>query len=197
MHTHLLIAAVLTLFALVGVVTAADGDDAAAIRKAATLYASFDEEVKADVGGGALTFDTRFTDEKDKNKFTFEKGFNPKAFRIAKDKGVHGGTLEAIEVLPHNGRIFLPAKGNIAFKKGGWDGSLSVWINTDPNTLLKTKFCDPIQVTQKGANNGGLWFDFNDARPRDLRMGCFPAVAPGQEPVKEDDPRAPMVRVPK
>ena len=74
-------------------------------------------------------------------------------------------------MLPRNGRIFFPAKGNLAFKKGGWGGAVSLWINTDPNTLLKTKFCDPIQITQKGANNGGIWFDFNDAKPRDLRMG--------------------------
>jgi hypothetical protein len=54
-----------------------------------------------------------------------------------------------------------------------------------------------VQITEKGANNGGLWFDFNDAKPRDLRHGAFPAVAEGQTPIKEDDPKAPMVRVPK
>src|SRR5262249_13389327 len=52
-----------------------------------------------------------------------------------------------------------------------------------------------IQITQKGANNGGIWFDFNDAKPRDMRMGLFPAVAPGQEAIKEEDPQAPMVWV--
>jgi hypothetical protein len=72
-----------------------------------------------------------------------------------------------------------------------------VWINTDPNKRFKTSFCDPIQITQKGANNGGIWFDFNGAKPkRDLRMGMFPAVAEGQKGIGEDDPGAPMVRVP-
>src|SRR5215475_3130784 len=61
--------------------------------------------------------------------------------------------------------------------------------------MLKTKFCDPIQMTQKGANNGGIWFDFNDAKPRDMRMGVFPVVPEGGTAIKEEDPRAPMVRV--
>lgn len=169
--------------------------DAAALRKAVTLYASFDQTPKADFGGGDLSFWTRTTEDADKKKFTYEKGFDAKVFRIAKDKGVAGGCLEATDVLPKNGRIYFPAKGNIAFKKGGWGATLSVWINTDPNTLLKTKFCDPIQITQKGANNGGIWFDFNDAKPRDMRMGVFPAVPEGATPINEEDPNAPMVRV--
>jgi hypothetical protein len=51
-------------------------------------------------------------------------------------------------------KIFFPAKGNIGFNKGGWGGAVSVWCKTDPNKLLKTKFCDPIQIAQKGANDG-------------------------------------------
>jgi hypothetical protein len=170
--------------------------DEASLRKAVTFYASFDDALLPDLGVGTLS--TRFTDEKETGKFIFEKGFDAKVFRIAGGKGVAGGgCLEAIDVLPKNGRVFFPMKGNLAFKKGGWGGSLSVWINTDPNTLFKAKFCDPVQITQKGADNGGIWFDFNDAKPRDMRMGVFPAVAPGEVGAKEDDADAPMVRVPK
>ena len=170
--------------------------DAMELRKAVTLYASFDEEVRADVGGGGLAFSTRTGDPK-KGPFTFADGFDKKVFRIAKNKGKHSGALEVIDVLPNNGRIFFPMKGNIGYKKGGWGGAVSVWIDTDPNTLFKTTFCDPVQITQKGANNGGIWFDFNAAKPkRDLRMGHFPAVPEGQKGASEDDADAPMVRVP-
>ncbi len=190
----------LTLMAYAGVVRqvlrpAPEKEDA--VLKAVTLYASFDDAVKADVGGGELTLSTRYNHETEPGKFVFEKGFSDRAFRVAKGKGVAGGALECVDVLPRNGRVFFPAKGNIGFKKGGWGGAVSVWINTDPDRLLKTKFCDPIQITEKGANNGGIWFDFNDASPRDMRHGAFPAVAEGQTPLKEDDPKAPMVRVPK
>ena len=138
---------------------------------------------------------TRRNHPTEAGQFVFEAGFDDKVFRIAKDKGIHGGALEPVDVLPSNGRIFFPAKGNIAFEKGGWGGAVSFWLSTNPNTLLKTKFCDPVQITEKGANNGGIWLDFNDASPRDARMGVFPAVPAGQQPIKEDDPNAPLVRV--
>jgi hypothetical protein len=164
--------------------------------KAVIFYASFDEAVRGDFGGGALTPSTRSNDADEKSKFVFKKGFDSKVFRIAPGKGIQGGALKVVDVLPNNGRIFFPAKGNIGFKKGGWSGAVSFWINTDPNKLLKTPFCDPVQITHKGANNGGIWFDFNNARPRDCRMGIFSAVSKGQKPISEDDPKAPMVRVP-
>jgi hypothetical protein len=44
----------------------------------------------------------------------------------------------------------------------------SMWINHDPGQL-RLKFCDPVRITSKSAGNGGLWFDYNDAR--NLRMG--------------------------
>ncbi len=173
------------------------GDDSPELLKAVSFYASFDEEVKGDMGGGQLTPDTRFNHPTEAGRFVVEKGFNQDVFRIAKEKGIAGGALEAVDVLPRNGRIFFPAKGNLPFEAGGWSGALSMWVKTDPDTLLKTTFCDPVQITQKGANNGGLWFDFNNAKPRDLRHGAFPGVLDGETPLKEEDADAPMVRVPK
>src|SRR5208283_4969829 len=175
---------------------AADADETA-LRKAFTFYASFDDAVKGDFGGGELLLSTRSNHPTEKGQVVIEKGFNDKVFRIAKDKGISGGCLEVVDVLPNNGRVFFPCKGNIAFKKGGWGGALSVWIKTNPDTMLKTKFCDPIQITQKGAGNGGIWFDFNDAKPRDMRHGAFPVIPEGKTGIKEEDPAAPMVRVPK
>lgn len=184
----------LTMLAILLGTTPALAQDA--IRKSVTFYASFDEAVKGDVGKGQLTPDTRFNHATEKGAFVVEKGFNDKVFTIAKGKGIVGGALEAVDVLDRNGRIFFPAKGNIAFNKDGWSGSVSMWCKTDPDKMLKTKFCDPVQITQKGAGNGGLWFDFNDAKPRDLRHGAFPAVPEGQKGIGEDDPKSPMVRVP-
>jgi hypothetical protein len=172
-----------------------DQMDDTALRKAVTFYASFDEKVKGDFGGGELTLSTRFNHEAEKGKFVVEKGFDPKVFRIAPGKGIQGGALEVVDVLPRNGRVFFPAKGNLAYKADGWGGSVSYWINTDPNKLLKTKFCDPVQITQRGANDGGIWCDFNDAKPRDLRLGIFPSPAPGEKALAESDPDAPMVWV--
>jgi hypothetical protein len=188
--------ALLILFAL-ALPSFADEPDETAVRKAVTFYASFDEDVKGDAGGGRLTFDTRTNHPTEKGKFVVGEGVSGKAFRVAKGRGIAGGALEAVDVLPDNGRIFVPAKGNLAYKPDGWGGAVSMWCKTDPDTMLKTRFSDPVQITQKGANDGGLWFDFNDAKPRDLRHGAFPAVPAGKKGVGEDDPNAPMVRVPK
>ncbi|MGH9630999.1 MAG: LamG-like jellyroll fold domain-containing protein [Bryobacteraceae bacterium] len=131
--------------------------------------------------------------ETEKNQFVLEKGFDTTVFRVARNAGIVGGALEARDLLPHNGRIFFPAKDNIAYRTDGWAGSLSVWLKTDPNTMLKSRFCDPVQITQRGAGNGGIWFDFNDAKPRDLRMGAFPAVPAGGKALAESDPLAPII----
>lgn len=169
-----------------------------ALKKAVTLYASFDEHVWADVAGGGKMLNTRYNHPSRPGTFVVEPGFNDNVFHVARGRGVAGGgALEATDVLPRNGRVFFPARGNLAYDPKGWGGALSVWCQTDPNNSLKTSFCDPVQITEKGANNGGLWVDFNDARPRDLRHGAFPAVPAGQKGVAEDDPKAPLVRVPR
>jgi hypothetical protein len=169
------------------------GDDTS-LKQAVTFYASFDESLMPDVGVGPIM--TRSGDPKDPTKLTFAKGYDQDIYKIAKGKGVAGGCLDASDVLPNRGRFYYPVKGNLAYKKGGWGGACSMWINMDP-AALKLQFCDPVQITHKGANNGGIWFDFNDAKPRDLRMGVFPAVVDGTVGAKESDADAPMVRVPK
>ncbi len=128
------------LFLAVLALAAPSRADDADIRKAVSFYASFDEEVKGDFGGGQLTFDTRTNHPTEKGKFVVERGFPDKAFRVAKGKGVSGGALEAVDVLPNNGRIFVPVKGNLAYKPDGWGGWVSMWCKTDPDAMLKTKF---------------------------------------------------------
>lgn len=163
--------------------------------QAVVLYASFDEQLKADRAEGVATVRTRMQHETQPGQFVFRDGYEEAVFRIAPQAGIVGGALQVVDVLPRNGRIFFPAKGNLAYHPGGWGGAVSFWLNTNPNTQLKTPFCDPVQITQRGANNGGLWVDFPDTRPRDFRLGAFPAVAEGQPPLSESDPNAPLIRV--
>src|SRR5262245_15121010 len=96
-----------------GVMPTSTVADEQALRQAMLLYASFDREVRADVGGGGLTFDTRTGPPGVPEKYVFKKGFDKHNFRIAAGQGVDGrGALEAFGILPENGRIFLPARGN-------------------------------------------------------------------------------------
>lgn len=170
--------------------------DETAIRKAITLYASFDERIEADLGGGQKTVRTRSNDKKAKGKFIVTPGFPKQAFAIAREDGLVGGALQATDVLQNNGRIFFPAAGNIGYRKDGWSGSVSVWLKTNPDTMLKTRFCDPVQITQRSAGDGGLWFDFADTKPRNLRMGVFRAKG-NKKPIPNKTPGPPLIVVPK
>jgi len=172
----------------------ADGD---ALRKAVTFYASFDEALVGDFGNGGKSLGTRFDSATTKGAFEFEPGYDPRVFKVAKAKGIQGGALEATAALPRRGRIFFPAKDNISFRETGWGGAVSFWMNTDPDKSLVTPFCDPIQITEKGANDGGIWIDFPDSKPRDMRLGAFPAVPAGGKPIPESDANAPLVKMPK
>lgn len=163
------------------------------ILKAVTFYASFDEKIQADFGKGDRTVSTRFDKTGKKGEYEFQPGFDTAKFRIAKGKGVSGGALQATDVLPRRGRMFFPVKGNLAYRKTGWSGSVSVWINTNPDKMLKTKYCDPIQITQKGASNGGIWFDFTPDKPRDMRMGIFTDLKPREKPAGGS--KAPLIVV--
>jgi hypothetical protein len=161
-----------------------------------SLYASFDEIVQADVGG-ELRLRTRADHPERKGEFVLRDGFPASAFQISKGTGVSDGALECRDVLDHRGRIFFPAKGNLAYDPKGWSGAISLWISTNPDKQLKTPFCDPIQITHKGADNGAIWLDFPDEKPRSMRMGIFPGLKPGDRPLKESDPGAPIVRLPR
>ncbi|MEZ5365757.1 MAG: LamG-like jellyroll fold domain-containing protein [Bryobacterales bacterium] len=155
---------------------------------AVTFYASFDRAVRADVGVSRVR--TRSGRPTEPEQWTFQDGYDASLYRIA--DGVSGGALEALAAPEDFGRFFFPGEGNLPYASGGWQGSASFWINTDPNTRILAPFCDPIQITQKGANCGGLWIDFPESSPRDMRLGAFPGVG---RIFAESDPDAPLVVV--
>lgn len=175
--------------------SAADAADPNLMRDSLTFYASFDETLDADRANGSRNLRTRYGALDNPNGFRFEDGYPKNVFRVAPGQGVNGGALEALDVLPENGRIFFPARNNLAYNARGWSGAMSFWIKTNPDTMLKTPFCDPVQITEKGAANGGLWIDFPDSDPRDLRLGAFQSEGDGRERISESDPNAPLVVV--
>ena len=175
--------------------SATDAADPNLMRDSLTFYASFDETLDADLANGSNRLRTRYGALDNPGGFRFEDGYPQNVFRVAPEQGVHGGALEALDVLPENGRIFFPAQNNLAYDARGWSGTVSFWIKTNPDTMLKTPFCDPVQITEKGATNGGLWIDFPDSDPRDLRLGAFQSEGDGRERISESDPDAPLVVV--
>lgn len=70
--------------------------------------------------------------------------------------------------------IFYQGDKNVAFREGDWTGSISFWLNLDPDQDLEPGFCDPIQVTDKAYNDSAIWVDFTkDDKPRHFRLGVF------------------------
>ena len=58
-----------------------------------------------------------------------------------------------------------------------WSGTISFWLQLDPELDLEPGFCDPIQVTDKAYNDSAIWVDFTkDDKPRHFRLGVFGAL---------------------
>ena len=75
--------------------TGQTGEAGVELRKALTFYASFDDEVRGDFGGGTLAPSTRQDDPERPGKFIFRDRIDGTVFRIAKNAGLRGGALEA------------------------------------------------------------------------------------------------------
>ena len=175
---------------------AANDDPVAPLLRAVTFYASFDETLTADYGDGSHAPRVRFDHPTQKGTYEYADKISADVFRIVKQKGIAGGALHGLKAMPRRGRMFYPTKGNLDAARN-WGGTVSLWINTNPDTLLTTKYCDPIQITERRAGDGGLWVDFPDVQPRDMRMGVFRALGPGEKSVGESSPEAPLIHVKK
>jgi len=74
--------------------------DEVSIRNAVTLYASFDEQIAADIAGGQKTVRTRSDDPQNKGKYIIKPGYPEQACSISRDGGIAGGALKAAGALP-------------------------------------------------------------------------------------------------
>ena len=89
---------------------------------------------------------------------------------IAKGEGVKGNCLRFGKKAP---QVICFKGESMPYKAKGWSGTVSFWMRLDPDKDLQPGHCDPIQITQKGWDNGALWVDFDKDLPRDFRLGCF------------------------
>lgn len=157
--------------------------DDSALRHAVSFYASFDEKPEADLGEGDHKLWTRADDPAEKGKKIIRPGFDATRIRIVQGGGRSGGALEIRESSPDNAFIFFRATGNLAVKKGGWGGAISLWVKADLAKIPAKGPWDPFLLVEKGWNNGAVWCDFAPGEPpRDLRIGLFPTVPEGQTP---------------
>jgi hypothetical protein len=139
-----------------------------ALATALTFHASFDNGADADFGLG----DKRvYTAPTYKNLDAAQAGLHNPDVSIVPGKGRYGSALEF--KAKNTAAIFYPAEKNVDYRQGGWNGTVSFWLNLNPDEDL-TGFADPIQLTDKDYNDAALWVDFtgND-KPRHARLGAF------------------------
>lgn len=143
-------------------------DDTAFLKEALTFYASFDNGTDADFAGGDKRM---YSIPNRKERDSAKLGLHKAGVAIAKGKGVYGDALAYTE--NSKGYLYYKSKDNMHYMTQNWEGTISFWLQLDPNKDLEPGYCDPIQITDSGYNDAGFWVDFTKENPRDFRLGVI------------------------
>jgi hypothetical protein len=117
----------------------------------------------------------------------------PESVEIVKGGGKFGDALRfAKRIRPV---IHYKAAKHVAWSEGDFQGTVSMWLQLDPEKDLEPGYCDPIQLTDKKWDDACLWLDFSkDETPRLFRLGVFPDT-PEWNPKKEKNAPRPEIIV--
>lgn len=158
---------------------------AADLKKSRTFHASFDKGTDADF---ALGDKRLYTATNYKAQLEAKPGLDHPDVSIVKGQGKVGSALQFRK--KNVKAIFYQGAKNVAFREDGWTGTISFWLNLNPDQDLEPGFCDPIQVTDKAFNDSAIWVDFTkDEKPRHFRLGVFGDLKtwnPGNVPADKD-----------
>ena len=138
------------------------------LKKALTFYTSFDDGTDAVFAKGDNHL---YTVVNRKQADSAQLGLHKQGVTIAKSKGRYGDALAYTE--KSKGYIYYNSLGNINYSKNAWEGAVSFWLSLNPDLDLKPGYCDPIQISDAGYNDAGLWVDFTKENPRDFRLGVI------------------------
>ena len=141
-------------------------------KKEVVFRATFDGSLDAQVADGDPKL---YHAPSYKEQVSAQPGLDGTDVRHAKGEGRIG---DALRFTKKNTRaVFFKAQGNIPFDPKNWSGTISFWLQLDPDQDLEPGFCDPIQVTDKAYNDSAIWVDFTkDDKPRHFRLGVFGAL---------------------
>lgn len=160
---------VMTALFLLLVSTQCQGAD---LKKDLTLFATFDSSTDA---ATALGDKSIYSAPSYKEQDAAKPGLHVPEVTLAPGQGRRGGALRFSK--KNTRAVFYRTERNLAFDPSNWTGSVSFWLNLDPEQDLEPGFCDPIQITDKAYNDSAIWVDFTkDERPRHFRLGVFGAL---------------------
>ena len=186
------------LLFLVGIGSAASAADLAGLGRSLAFHTSFDTTADADFARG----DRRvFTAEDRAKRDAATPGLSATSnARLVAGAGRHGGALE----FRGSGKqqVFYRGGANLGLAAAprGWGGSVSFWLQLDPERDLAPGYCDPIQFVGPKWADGALFVEFTkDHTPRHFRYGIFPVTKfwnPQNKKLEEmTDAERPMVPV--
>jgi hypothetical protein len=70
--------------------------------------------------------------------------------------------------------VFFQGDRNMPYAAANWSGTVSFWLNTDPERQLEPGFCDPVQITPRAWNDAAFFVEFEkraDGVP--FRLGAY------------------------
>ena len=69
---------------------------------------------------------------------------------------------------------FFRAQRNVAYAPSDWSGTVSFWLQVDPQGQLDPGFCDPVQITPRAWNDAAFFVEF-EKRPQGIpfRLGVY------------------------
>jgi hypothetical protein len=140
-----------------------------ALRGALTFHAPFDGKVDAAHAAGdpALYWAANL-----KARPEAKPGLPATGVEHAKAAGRFGDALRF--TAPKSPVVFFKAAGNMPYETSNWSGTVSFWLNADPEGELAPGFCDPVQITPRAWNDAAFFVEF-EKRPESIpfRLGVY------------------------
>jgi hypothetical protein len=70
--------------------------------------------------------------------------------------------------------VFFHGRDNMPYRADDWSGTVSFWLNVDPEGELEPGFCDPVQITPRAWNDAAFFVEF-EKRPEGIpfRLGAY------------------------
>jgi len=132
------------------------------------FYSSFDGKLSADISVGDPSI---YTAENYKKTTTAQPGLHSTDIALAKNKGLNGDALQFKKA--KTAALYYNGFKNLGYSATSWSGSVSFWLQVDPDKELAPGYCDPICITDVRYNDAALWVDFTDHTPRQFRFGAM------------------------
>lgn len=133
------------------------------LAKALTFHASFDRGLDADFAKG----DATLRHASSMSKFKEGKPGLPETgeVQVVQNGGRFGHALRFTK--KKSPLVFFHAATNVTYQTTNWNGTVSFWLNADPEGELPYGFCDPIQITPRAWNDAAFFVEF-EKRTNDI-----------------------------